>query len=424
MKKSIGITAAAAAVLLGVWALALWLNVFGLTTRLREAAPPDQRVLQDLFGTVAAKPHASIWHRQSFILDGDEYLAVIASDPSVGVDGKVETCHACAPTLSIATYKPHLLTWKLVRAQVQFLSVGSFGKPPESKDITVGRLGKRPLISISSSGAGQGYTFTSLHLLAFDQGWRHVGSIGTYEDNHGTACDAAPEPGIPGCYQWSGTLAIQEAAGDAWPDIILNRTGTVTESRGDPIASVKPVTYAYDGINYVKREILVRKQRFEALNRQSKERPTVLQREAAKMWATIPVSREHLEFLFDKKQVTCTEGSVTLDQMNQITTATTECAVRPPCTPNPFGFRCKLMRLGFASTGEAVVMALWLDRETRDRQELGKRLTSVYGEPRRSTDPGSGSIQTSHDLQLPDIAVNAITTTDPSTGVEQVSLTM
>jgi len=226
--------------------------------------PQPSVALFELFGItgsdgpimVTPNQRAELWFAQTFDDGSDKAHVVFLTVQDVNEHGVViDQSHAGAPTIGAVTYKQVDGKWLPVSRQRQITRIGAWGKAPNIKQADVLKLANVTALLIEAGSTGQGYTSTGKVVLAFEQqGWRTLGWVETAADNSG-ACvdgpDAAANPSVPLCWAYTGQITVgQQRPGIQYPDLIVERTGTVGEDR-HRLAPARAVTIQFNGQSYV-----------------------------------------------------------------------------------------------------------------------------------------------------------------------------
>jgi len=234
-----------------------------LDAPLRGPLPRPTAALFDLFGitssdgTVMITPNqrAEVWFAQTLDDGNDKAHVVFLTIQDVNDHGVViDQSHAGAPTIGAVTYKQVNGKWLPFSRQRQITRIGSWGKAPNIKQADVLKLGHVTALLIESGSTGQGYTSVGKVVLALErEGWRVLGWVETAADNRGTCFDGRDDvanPSVHPCWSYTGQIAVgQQRPGMQYPDLIVNRTGTV-EGDSHRLVPANAVTIQFNGKSY------------------------------------------------------------------------------------------------------------------------------------------------------------------------------
>jgi len=151
----------------------------------------------------------------------------------------VESCHACAPSISAVVYQKKDGAWSVFSASKFFTDFGSWGDATINSPVEIQYdLAPRTVAFLfDSGGSGQGYsTFGKAIFALSDDGFRSLGYITLSEDNAG-ACDDTIEL-FNKCWKNFGSYAVERDPNGSFSTIRVTRTGTERGKDGNII----PVT--------------------------------------------------------------------------------------------------------------------------------------------------------------------------------------
>lgn len=208
------------------------------------AVPSAAQALTDLYGIpatsgnslmVTANTKATVWLAQTVNQDSTPSHVVFVGKQEIDAKGElVNNAHASGVPLDAITYRLSGGQWSPVLKQSQVLEAGSWGELQEAKPAEVVLLGNATALLISQIGSGQGYTYVGKSVVALEQtGWKYLGTVNVGADNSG-ACEEDPKKinadSLPACWNYTGTInAGSMAPGKAYPDLLVNRTGTMAD---------------------------------------------------------------------------------------------------------------------------------------------------------------------------------------------------
>ncbi len=197
---------------------------------------------------------ASLWFKQSFNDGLNQYYAIFIKNQMVDEANSVYGSHADAPIISAVVYKLIENQWVFASKQENIGSFGSWGDTPEIKEPETLPLAKGNFaLLLDISYSGQGYTNSGKTIFAYHQDrWAQLGYLQTAGDNSGV-CDneAKDDELLSACWEFKGKISLaEEHDGSDYPDVIVNRTGTMTGENGQ-IIPVKNSLYTFNGEEYL-----------------------------------------------------------------------------------------------------------------------------------------------------------------------------
>ena len=230
-----------------------------LTTR-----PDPKAALKVLFGLsaqgnrvrVSKQKLAEIWFSQSFQNDSEEYFVVFVNVFTLNNKGQPQDCHGCAPSIGAVTYKLVEGNWTVVAKQLDIISMGEWGRPPQGEKAEITELAKGHIAFLfENSFMGQGVTEISTVILGYSQSkWHYLGNPVTAGDNGGS-CDDSPtgrqDPLMGRCYSFTGELSVGQKRNKEYPNIIVKKSGTYFDYDKKQIIPAGNVTYVFNGKTYV-----------------------------------------------------------------------------------------------------------------------------------------------------------------------------
>ena len=165
--------------------------------------------------------------------------------------------HADAPLISAVVYKQVNGKWEVASKQKNIGVFGSWGNAPKIKQAQLLKLAKGNvafLLDISYSG--QGYTHHGKSVFSYyENAWVQVGYLQTGGNNAGVCDDASEDADelLLACWHFNGkiSLAENEDALDDYPDLIVNRTGTMMGGENGRVVKVKDSLYGFNGEEYL-----------------------------------------------------------------------------------------------------------------------------------------------------------------------------
>ncbi len=229
---------------------------------------------------------ASLWFEQSFDDGVHQYHTIfiktqIVEDKTIkvkeGIDEVVNTQaddedleedvyggHADAPEISSVVYKQVNGKWEVASKQKNIGTFGSWGNAPKIKKAQLLKLAKGNMaLLLGISYSGQGYTHYGKSVFSYyENEWVQVGYLQTGGNNAGVCDDESEDIDelLLACWSFKGkvNLAENKDALDDFPDIIVNRTGTMMGGENGRVIKVKDSLYGYNGEEYL--EIIDEKQ--------------------------------------------------------------------------------------------------------------------------------------------------------------------
>jgi len=225
--------------------------------------PNVNDALAILFTSAKVKDHkvkinkdtlASFWFAQSFNDGIHKYYAIFIKNQLVGESNEAYGSHADAPVISSVVYKLLENKWVLASKQENIGLFGSWGDVPEIKAAEILPLAKGNLaLLLDISYSGQGYTNSGKTIFAYHQdSWAQLGYLQTAGNNSGV-CDNEAEDDelLSACWEFKGKISLAEDNdGSDYPDVIVNRTGTMAGEDGQ-IIPVKNSLYTFNGEEYL-----------------------------------------------------------------------------------------------------------------------------------------------------------------------------
>ena len=197
---------------------------------------------------------ASFWFAQSFNDGINKYHTIFIKNQMVDESNEVYGSHADAPIISSVVYKLIENKWVLASKQENIGLFGSWGDSPEIKEAEILALAKGNIaLLLDISYSGQGYTKSGKTIFAYHQdNWAQLGYLQTAGDNSGV-CDNEAEDDelLSACWKFKGKISLAEDNdGSDYPDVIVNRTGTMGGENGQ-IIPVKNSLYTFNGEEYL-----------------------------------------------------------------------------------------------------------------------------------------------------------------------------
>lgn len=197
---------------------------------------------------------ASFWFAQSFNDGINKYHTIFIKNQMVDESNEVYGSHADAPIISSVVYKLIENKWVLASKQENIGLFGSWGDTPEIKEAEILALAKGNIaLLLDISYSGQGYTNSGKTIFAYHQdNWAQLGYLQTAGDNSGV-CDNEAEDDelLSACWEFKGKISLAEDNdGSDYPDVIVNRTGTMGGENGQ-IIPVKNSLYTFNGEEYL-----------------------------------------------------------------------------------------------------------------------------------------------------------------------------
>ncbi len=197
---------------------------------------------------------ASLWFKQSFNDGMNKYHAIFIKNQMVDESNEVYGSHADAPIISSVVYKLIENKWVLASKQENIGLFGSWGDAPEVKKAEILTLAKGNLaLLLDISYSGQGYTNSGKTIFAYHQdSWTQLGYLQTEGDNSGVCDDEAEgDELLSACWEFKGKISLaKENNGSDYPDVIVNRAGTMAGENGQ-IIPVKNSLYTFNGEEYL-----------------------------------------------------------------------------------------------------------------------------------------------------------------------------
>lgn len=159
--------------------------------------------------------------------------------------GKIESCHACAPSISAVVYQKTGDAWMVFSVSKFFTDFGSWGDAAVSLPVEIlYDLATSTVAFLFDSGwTGQGYTTTGKAIFGLsNDGFRALGYITLSDDNVGACDETINEPKDPNkeplpigkkCWRNSGVYSVEQSPNRAFAAIRVTRTGTESDKEGN-----------------------------------------------------------------------------------------------------------------------------------------------------------------------------------------------
>lgn len=208
------------------------------------ALPTVELAIKDLFGldpqTGAALTKRDeltrLWFNYSFELNGAIYYAVFLktyrSNGDEATDASIVRCHACAPQISIVTYKIQGANWVKLAAQKYLGELGSWGDIETPRSFEFLHLSeKNRVLLIDTAWQGQGLNSWGKALFGFtEEKWSRLGTIETGGDNqdHCIAPTDKEEDRIElayPCYSYVGQIQLLQTKPTDFPELSVIFSG-------------------------------------------------------------------------------------------------------------------------------------------------------------------------------------------------------
>lgn len=179
--------------------------------------------------------------------------------------GKIESCHACAPSISAVVYQKTGDAWTVFSVSKFFTDFGSWGDATVNSPVEVlYDLAPSTVAFLFDSGwSGQGYTTTGKAIFGLSNaGFRALGYITLSDDNAGACDDTIEEPKDPNkeplpiankCWKNSGIYTVEQNPNGSFAAIRVTRTGTESDKDGN-IAPAADWIYRVTAKNVYERE--------------------------------------------------------------------------------------------------------------------------------------------------------------------------
>lgn len=176
-------------------------------------------------GMVYTRPAANF----QIQLEGEPHQLLVTETLERNADGW-EDCHACAPILGVALFSEIDNAWFIRSLKKNVESVGSWGKLPEQKLMTLGK--ENYGIRMEHGYTAQGITVNQMMLVGMVEGKYQVilnqetgfSNEGMYYD------DFHPEM----AYSYTTAIESQEGENPNWLDLVLTTTGKRPQDMSKP----------------------------------------------------------------------------------------------------------------------------------------------------------------------------------------------
>lgn len=225
--------------------------------------PDNARALKDLFGIESSGEPVktgtgelnAVWFHQDFKYGKNNMYVFFVKTQNTDLEtGQVESCHACAPSISTVTYKQAGDKWVLASKNSKFIHLGQFGDTPEIKgkleELKIGP--DKTAYLIDSGYMNQGESVMHKEMFAYDEsGWRSIGLVETSGSN-------TVNEGDPNGYSYDGKITTRIGKNQNYYDIVVVMTGTTpayTGNSAQPTQKAENIVYIYNGIIYEQEKV-------------------------------------------------------------------------------------------------------------------------------------------------------------------------
>ena len=159
--------------------------------------------------------------------------------------GNIESCHACAPSISAVVYQKTGDAWTVFSVSKYFADFGSWGDATVNSPVEIlyDLAPNTVAFLFDSGGSGQGYTTTGKAIFGLSNaGFRALGYITLSDDNAGACDDTIEEPTdlnkepLPigkECWKNSGVYSVEQTPNGFFAAIRVTRTGTEPNKEGN-----------------------------------------------------------------------------------------------------------------------------------------------------------------------------------------------
>ena len=233
------------------------------------ALPTFEQAMRDLFG-VDSQTGAILtekngltrgWFSYPFESNGIIYYAVFLktqrSNGDVATEESVRHCHACAPDISVVTYKKQGQSWSKLIAQKNVAEVGSWGDVETPKRFEFLHLNeKNRILMIDVAWQGQGLNTWGKELFGFsEERWSRLGTIETGGNNEDHCLPPAAKEDERGhlmfdCYSYVGQIQLLQKKPVDFPDLTVIFSGTRLDDKLQ-LKQAENQTYHYVKGRYV-----------------------------------------------------------------------------------------------------------------------------------------------------------------------------
>lgn len=226
--------------------------------------PTSDQAIKVLFGVdkktgtliTSANELNQHWFSYQYEINGDSFYAIfLKTFVLLGEEITVKNiprCHACAPEISIVTYKKKDGAWYKLASQEKMKKEGTWGDVETPQKIESMRLNQNNvtlLINFESQQHDQRSAGKSLYAFSKNS-WKFIGYIGTNADNSNHCNDPTAqetveyiEDAFP-CYSYRGSIKPIKNQQSNFPDLFVQLEGTTLDEE-NKVKRVDSVRYRY-----------------------------------------------------------------------------------------------------------------------------------------------------------------------------------
>lgn len=216
-----------------------------------EPAPDSARALKDLLGTnkdgslrELQQKRSEIWLTYDFVHNGrDHHTAFIKSTP-IKQSGEPDDCEECIRTIAALTYRRSGGGWEVAARDMAISRFGSVGDAVPVYSVASFALGPETALAISDVRNEPEHRSEYAYVYAYRDGWTFLSGFLVGGDNaKSKSCRQSKD-----CYGWKGTLNALSTVSIRYPDLKLERDGTLQTVMG--VLPAWDVLYRFDGNTY------------------------------------------------------------------------------------------------------------------------------------------------------------------------------
>lgn len=229
--------------------------------------PSNETALKELFGATGLSEKASgsiktapnkltsFWFEQSFKLGTDSLHVKFFATQSLDESAQPIESHAQSVAVSAISYKQSASQWRVLSKQLQFGVAGAWGKVNEVKPEILPLSPTSLAVMLDAADGMGGWLQEGKIIFVFARNaWRDVGFVQTGGNNLGTCDDSPPaaddEFPVGPCYSYEGTISVVSGSRSVYPDLLVTRTGTLSEEHRGALIPARNVTYIFKNGKY------------------------------------------------------------------------------------------------------------------------------------------------------------------------------